>query len=117
MNLNTCIERKEPRLGNSWNFRGVFHLEKNEPRALTVVVRKIDGLWLQICQNGLDGRAEFSGLGGRVPGFNGNVDLQQKTHGSPPCGFLDSRNVKSTSFSYHTKTGCQGAFARLKFRR
>jgi hypothetical protein len=76
MNLNACIERKEPRLGDGWDLRSILHLEKNEPRALTVVVRKIDGLRFQICQNGLDGRAELSGLRGRVPGLNGDVDLQ-----------------------------------------
>jgi hypothetical protein len=53
-----------------------LHLEKNETRPLTVVIRKIDGLRLQICQNGLDGRAELSGFRGRVPGLNRDVDLQ-----------------------------------------
>jgi hypothetical protein len=56
--------------------RSILHIEKNERRSLTVAVRKIDGLRLQICQNGLDRRAELSGLRRCVPGLNGDVDLQ-----------------------------------------
>jgi len=57
MNLDACVERKEPRLGDGRDLRSILHLEKNEPRALSVTVRKIDGFGFQICQNGLDGRA------------------------------------------------------------
>jgi hypothetical protein len=53
-----------------------LHLEKNKPGALTVVVGKINGLWFQICQDGLDGCAKLAGLGGPVPGLNGDIDLQ-----------------------------------------
>src|SRR5438034_5392983 len=51
VNLDACIEREEPRLGDRWDLRSVLHLEKNEPRALAVAVREIRGLWLQVCQN------------------------------------------------------------------
>jgi hypothetical protein len=54
MNLNAGIERKEPRLGDGWDLRSVLHVEKNERRSLTVAVRKINGLRLQVRQNGLD---------------------------------------------------------------
>ena len=76
MNLDACIEREEPGLSDGWDLGSILHLEKNERRSLTVAVRKIDSLRLQIRQNGLNGRAEFSGLRRRVPGFNGDVDLQ-----------------------------------------
>jgi len=75
MNLDACIERKKPRLSDGWDLRGILHIEKNESRALTVAVGKIDGLGFQIRQNGLDGRAELSGPRGRVSGLNGDVDL------------------------------------------
>ena len=57
MNLDACIERKEPRLSDRRDLRSILHLGKNKPRALTVAIGKIDGLRLQVCQNGLDGRA------------------------------------------------------------
>src|SRR5437773_4176592 len=84
MNLNARIERKEPRLSDGWDLRSILHLEKNKTCALTVVVRKIDGLRLQFCKNGLDGRAELSGLRGRVSGLHGDVYLQQEPHSFPP---------------------------------
>ena len=76
MNLNACIEREEPRLSDSWDLRSILHVEKDVPRALTVAVGKIDGLRLQIRQNGLDRRAELAGLRGRVAGLNRDVDLE-----------------------------------------
>jgi hypothetical protein len=75
MNLNAGIEREKPRLGDGWDLRRILHLEKNERRSLTVAVRKIDGLRLQICQDRLNGSAELTGLRGRVAGLNGDVDL------------------------------------------
>jgi len=76
MDLDAGIEREEPRLGDGRDLRSVLHVEKNIPCALAVVVGKINGLRLQIRQNRLDGGAELSGLRGRVPGLNGDVDLQ-----------------------------------------
>jgi hypothetical protein len=57
--------------------RSILHLEKNEPRALPVVVGKINGLRLQICQNGLDGCAELSGLRRRVPDSTGMLTFSK----------------------------------------
>ena len=62
MNLDACVERKEPRLGDGWDLRSILHVEKNVPRALAVAVGKIDCLGLYVRENGLDGRAELSGL-------------------------------------------------------
>src|SRR4026208_875364 len=95
MNLYACIERKEPRLSNGWDLRSILHVEKDERRALTVIVGEIDGLRLQICQYGLDGRAEGSGLRGRVAGLNGNVDFQKKSHGFSPMGLVSWIQDKS----------------------
>jgi hypothetical protein len=53
-----------------------LHVEKNIPCALAVVVGKINGLRLQIRQNGLDLRAELAGLRRRIPRLNRDVDLQ-----------------------------------------
>src|SRR5664279_1638223 len=68
VNLDAGIEREEPRFRDGRDMRSILHLDKNEPRALAIVVRKINRLRLQICQNGLDRRAELSGLRSRVPG-------------------------------------------------
>ena len=76
VNLNARVEREEPRFSDGWDLGSVLHIEENERCALPVVVREINGLWLQICHNGLDGRTEFSGLRGHVPGLNGDVNLQ-----------------------------------------
>jgi len=48
VNLDACIEREEPRLGDRWDLRSILHFEKNEPRALAVAIREICGLWLQV---------------------------------------------------------------------
>src|ERR671919_2288638 len=113
MKLNTRIERKEPRLSDGGDFRSIFHLKKNEPGALTVVVRKIGGFWLQLCQNGLDDRAELAGLRGCVPRFNGNVDLQQKTHGSPPDWFVGCMTAPSATTRKRVVKLVTVAFCRL----
>ena len=73
MNLDVCVERKEPWLGDGWDLSRILHLEKNERRALTVAVGKIDSLRLQIRQNGLNRRAELSGLRSRVTGLDRDV--------------------------------------------
>jgi hypothetical protein len=76
MDLDAGIEREEPRLGDGRDLRSVLHVEKNIPCALAVVVGKINGLRLQIRQNGLDLRAELAGLRRRIPRLNWDVDLQ-----------------------------------------
>src|SRR5439155_19473311 len=109
MNLNARIERKEPRLSDGWDLRSILHFEKNKTCALTVVVRKIDGLRFQICQNGLDGRAELSGLRGRVSGLHGDVDLQQEPHRSPlESLLLEPPNPISLGIAYSCRTGSWG---------
>ena len=75
MKLNAGIERKEPRLGDGWDLRCILHLEKNERSSLTVAVGKIDGLRLQICQYGVDSRAELSAFAAAFPDST-DVDLQ-----------------------------------------
>src|SRR5262245_3060966 len=80
MNLNARIERLEPRLGNRWDLRGVLHLEKNQGRALPVVVCEINGLWFQIRKNRLNRAAESSGLGGRISGLDRNIRFKKKSH-------------------------------------
>jgi hypothetical protein len=78
MDLNACIEREEPRLSDGRDLRRILHLEKSERRSLTVAVgKKIDGLRLQIFQNGLDGRAEFSGLAAAFPDSTGIFTLSK----------------------------------------
>ncbi len=57
MNLDACVEREEPRLGDGRDLRSILHVEKNERRSLTVAVGEIDSLGFQIRENGLDGRA------------------------------------------------------------
>ena len=76
MKLDAGIEREKPRLGDGWDLRSILHIENNERRSLAVAVGKINGLRLQVRQNGLGGCAELSGLRGRVAGLNGDVDLQ-----------------------------------------
>src|SRR5688500_10514020 len=88
MDLNACIEREKPRLGDGWELRSVLHDEKNESRSLAVAVRKINGLRLQVRQNGLDGCAELSGLRRRISSLDRDIDLQQKSHGSPRNGLV-----------------------------
>ena len=41
VNLDAGIEREEPRFSDGRDVRSILHLEKNEPRALAVGVRKI----------------------------------------------------------------------------
>src|SRR5437899_11464823 len=76
MNLNARVEREEPRFSDRWDLGSVLHFEEKKRRPLTIVVREINGFGLQIRQYGLDGCAELSGLRGRVPGLDGDVDLQ-----------------------------------------
>ena len=84
MKLNARIEREEPRLGNRWNLRGVLHFKEKKRRPLTIVVREINGLGLQIRKYGLDGCAKFSGLRRRVPGLDGNAYSDKKSYRSSP---------------------------------
>jgi hypothetical protein len=42
MNLDACIEREEPRLSDSRDFGSVVHFEKDERRALSVVVSEVN---------------------------------------------------------------------------
>ena len=77
-----------------WNHLGVspwigIPLAMAAAAALAVVVREIDGLRLQVGQNGLDDRAELAGLGRRVSCLHGDVDLQHESHRMPPDGLLD----------------------------
>jgi hypothetical protein len=50
MNLDTCVECKEPRLSDGWDLRRILHLEENESRALTVVVGKITASGLKFAK-------------------------------------------------------------------
>src|ERR1700683_3152684 len=84
MKLNARIEREEPRLGNRWDLRSVLHFEENKRRPLTIVVREVNGLWLQIREYGLYGWAEFSGLRRRVPSLDRDAHFDKKSHRSPP---------------------------------
>src|SRR5438876_270814 len=84
VNLDARIEREEPWFGDRRNLRRVLEIEENEPRALAVGVREIDRLRLQVSQDRLDGRPELAGLGGRVPGFHGDIHFEQESHGCPP---------------------------------
>ena len=77
MNLYTCIERKEPRSSDGRDQRSILHLEKNERRSLTVVVGKVTGLGLQICQNGLDGRAEPPAFAAAFPNSTGMLTFSK----------------------------------------
>jgi hypothetical protein len=53
------------------------HIEKNKRRSLTVAVRKIDDLRLQICQNGLDRGVELAGLRRCVPDSTGMLTFSK----------------------------------------
>ena len=77
MNLNACIEREEPRLGDGRDLRSILHFKKDERRSLTVAVGKINSLRLRIRQNRLDGGAELAGLRGSVAGLNGMLTFSK----------------------------------------
>ena len=84
MYLNTCVQRKEPWLGNRRDLGGILHFEKKIPRSLTIGVCEISGFRLQIRQDGLDGCAKLSGLRQFVPCFYIHDDFKKKSHRSPP---------------------------------
>jgi hypothetical protein len=56
---------------------------KKKSRPLTIVVRKVNGLWLQIREYGLYGCTELSGLRCRVSGLDRHVHIDKKSHRSP----------------------------------
>src|SRR5580704_9380017 len=84
MKLNACIEREKPRLGNRWDLRSVLHFEENKTCPLTIIIREVNGLWLQVRKYGLYGCAEFPCLRRRVPGLDRNAHFDKKSHRSPP---------------------------------
>lgn len=57
------------------------HLEHEEPRALPIVVRKVGGLRLQICEDGLNRRAELSGLAAAFPASTGMLTFRKNRIG------------------------------------
>src|SRR5882724_6807564 len=61
-----------------------MHFEEKKRRPLPMVVREIDGLGLQIRQDGLDGRAERAGLRSSIPGFDRDIHFDKESHKSPP---------------------------------
>jgi hypothetical protein len=97
MNLNACVQRKEPWLYNRWDLGGILHFEENKPRPLTIGVQEISGFRLQILQNGLDGRTKLSGLRQSVPCFDIHDHFEKKSH-RPPPDISHSSNVKLDSF-------------------
>ena len=60
INFNARLECKEPRFCNRRDLRSVMHFEKNERSAFPAGSREVDGLWLHICTDGLDGFAELA---------------------------------------------------------
>src|SRR5215475_14935793 len=60
-----------------------MHFEEEKRRPLPMVVREIDGLELQIRQDGLDGRAECAGLRSSIPGFDRDIYFDKESHRLP----------------------------------
>src|SRR3954465_4127724 len=83
MNLDARIECEEPRLCNRRDLRSVLHFDEKKPRALTIVVREINGLGLQIRKDGLDSCAGFSCFRRCIPGLDRDTHLYEKSHKSP----------------------------------
>ena len=86
MKLDFGVEGEEKRFRDGRDMGGIRQIEKYITRALAVSVSEINGLRLQIRQDGLNRRAELPGLRSRVAELDWDCDYHQKTHGSSPIG-------------------------------